>query len=552
MRQISMTTRDELVAAIAARYAQGDRIERGRILDEFAAVTGFHRKHAMRLLRAGQPNRRSGPRPGRRVYDEATREALIVIWEASDRICGKRLRPLVPVLIEAMERHGHLQLAPAVRISLLAMSAATIDRSLRDVRRHAGRSSRRKPPPSAAIRRSVPVRTFDGWDNPPPGFVEADLVAHSGPVAKGSFVQTLVLTDIATGWTECAPLLVREQRLLTEVLSEMRKLLPFALLGLDTDNDSVFMNDTVRDYCLAAGVEFTRCRPYRKNDQAWVEQKNGSVVRRAVGYRRFEGLEAAAVLARLYGAMRLFVNFFQPSFKLAAKARDGAKVTKRYHPPATPCERLMADARTNEEVRRRLATQRSTLDPVRLLQAIRAAQQELVRLADTLVLGDATPPTAPTLEQFLSGLRTAWQEGEVRPTSAPKPKAKRLRRRPDPFVAVTTVLREWFEAEPWRTSRELFERLQAEYPGMYPDGQLRTCQRRLKGWRREAALSIGIQDRAGRRYQPEQQARMPGCGVGGRKLPCGFAATLGRRWRVAHNSTGSTTTNKLFYDEIGF
>jgi hypothetical protein len=490
MRRISMAARDELVAAIVGRYSRADRTERSRILDEFTAVTGFHRKHAMRLLRVGQPNRRSGPRPGRRIYDDATREALIVMWEASDRICGKRLRPLVPVLVEAMERHGHLQLAPEVRIGLLAMSAATIDRTLREVRRQAGRSARRKTPPSAAIRRSVPVRTFDGWDNPPPGFVEADLVAHSGPVAKGSFVQTLVLTDIATGWTECAPLLVREQRLLTEVLSEMRKLLPFALLGLDTDNDSVFMNETVRDYCLAAGVEFTRCRPYRKNDQAWVEQKNGSVVRRAVGYRRFEGLEAAAVLARLYGAIRLFVNFFQPSFKLAAKAREGAKVRKRYHPPATPCERLMADARTNEEVRRRLARQRSTLDPVRLLQEIRAAQQELVRLADTPVLGDATPPTAPTLEQFLSGLRTAWKDGEVRPTSAPKPKAKRLRRRPDPFVAVTTVLREWFEAEPWRTSRELFERLQAEYPGMYPDGQLRTCQRRLKEWRRETALRL--------------------------------------------------------------
>ena len=389
-----MATRDELVAAIAGRYSQADRSERGRILDEFTAITGFHRKHAMRLLRAGQPNRRSGPRPGRRVYDDATREALIVVWEASDRICGKRLRPLVPVLVEAMERYGHLRLAPEVRISLLALSAATIDRSLRNVRQQAGRSMRRKAPPSAALRRSVPVRTFDGWDNPPPGFVEADLVAHSGPVAKGSFMQTLVLTDIATGWTECAPLLVREQQLLTEVLSEMRKLLPFALLGLDTDNDSVFMNETVRDYCLAAGVEFTRCRPYRKNDQAWVEQKNGSVVRRAVGYRRFEGLEAAAVLARLYGAMRLFVNFFQPSFKLAAKARDGAKVTKRYHPPATPCERLMADARTNEEVRRRLETQRATLNPVRLLQQIRAAQQELVRLADTPVLGDATPPRA--------------------------------------------------------------------------------------------------------------------------------------------------------------
>jgi hypothetical protein len=145
-----------------------------------------------------------------------------------------------------------------------------------------------------------------------------------------------VLTDIATGWTECAPLLVREQRLLTEVLGELRKLLPFPLLGLDTDNDSVFMNETVRDYCKQAGIEFTRCRPYRKNDQAWVEQKNGAVVRRTIGYRRFEGLEAAAALARLYAVMRLFVNFFQPSFKLAARRVtahwSGSAITPQRHP----------------------------------------------------------------------------------------------------------------------------------------------------------------------------------------------------------------------------
>ncbi len=157
-----MATRDELVAAIAERYSRADKSERGRILDEFTAVTGFHRKHAMRLLRVGQPKQRSGPRPGRRIYDDATREALIVIWEASDRICGKRLRPLVPILVEAMERHGHLNLAPEVRISLLAMSAATIDRALREVREQAGRSTRRKAAPSAAIKRTVPVRTFDG------------------------------------------------------------------------------------------------------------------------------------------------------------------------------------------------------------------------------------------------------------------------------------------------------------------------------------------------------------------------------------------------------
>ena len=231
-----MATRDELVVALKGRYISSNRQERGRILDEFVAVSGLHRKHAMRLLRAGRPGQRSGPRRARRLYNDAVREALIVLWEASDRICGKRLRPLVPILVEAMEQHGHLQLAPEVRLSLLAMSAATIDRALHEVREPGGGRRRRHAPPSAAIRRSVAVRTFDGWDNPPPGYVEADLVAHSGPTAKGSFVQTLTLTDIATGWTECAPMLVHEQKLLTEVLNEMRQRMPFPLLGFDADN----------------------------------------------------------------------------------------------------------------------------------------------------------------------------------------------------------------------------------------------------------------------------------------------------------------------------
>jgi hypothetical protein len=204
-------------------------------------------------LPSAEPNGRSSPRPDRRIYDQATREALIVVWEASDRVCGKRLQPL-PILISAMERHGHLQLAPEVLTGLLTMSAATMDRALREARGTTGGRPRRRSPPSAAIRRSVAVRTFSDWDDPRPGFMEADLVAHSGPTAKGSYVQTLTLTDIATGWTECAPVLVREQKLLTEVVSELRKLLPFALLGFDTDNDSVFMNETVRNYCAEAGV----------------------------------------------------------------------------------------------------------------------------------------------------------------------------------------------------------------------------------------------------------------------------------------------------------
>ena len=481
MRRLSMATKKELTAAVAERYRTSSRVEKALILDEFVVITGFHRKHAMRLLR--RPERASTSRRTRpRIYDEAERNALILLWEAADRVCGKRLKALLPVLIEAMERHGHIDLAPEIRGKLLAMSAATIDRTLGPIREGLGRQRRR--PAAHTLRQSIPIRTSADWDDPAPGFLEADLVAHSGPSARGSFIQTLVLTDIATGWTECAPLLVREQTLLSTVLTELRKQLPFALLGLDTDNDTIFMNETLKAYCDATNIVFTRCRPYRKNDQAFVEQKNGAVVRRMVGYRRFEGLEAATLLARLYRSARLFVNFFQPSFKLIGKQRDGARVRKTYSPPATPHQRLAADVRTSDAVRARLQEVYAGLDPVVLLRDIRAAQERLAALADAPPAVHADGATQP-IDLFLASLRTAWKDGALRPTDRPIVKAKRGRRRPDPLLKATPDLRKWFEAEPWRTGSELLSRLQAEYPGAYADKLLRTVQRRLKAWRCE-------------------------------------------------------------------
>ena len=490
-----MATRAELVGAIGERYRGSHRQDRGRILDEFVSVRGYHRKHAMRLLRGGRGGEQAQSRADRRIYGDAVRTALVVLWEASDRLCGKRLRPLLPVLLEAMECHGHLDLAPDVRSQLLAMSAATIDRALREAKA-VSRAPRRRGVASTALRRSVPIRTFSDSGDPAPGHLEADLVSHSGPVAKGSFAWTLVMTDIASGWTECAPLLVREQTLLIAVLNELRQRLPFPLLGFDTDNDSVFINETVRDYCAESQIAFTRCRPYRKNDQAWVEQKNGSVVRRLVGYRRFEGVAATSVLAELYAASRLFVNFFQPSFKLAEKHRDGARVHKRYHAPETPYHRLLEDPRTSEDARNRLRAHYADLDPVLLLHDIRAAQQRLVEVADKVTPETAVNGSLP-IEAFLSSLRTAWKSGEARPTAAEKPKQKRGRRRPDPLVSVTAQLKAWFELEPWRTGRELLEKLQAEQPDTYPDGLLRTVQRRLKIWRSEHACSLVFAGTAG-------------------------------------------------------
>ena len=249
------------------------------------------------------------------------------------------------------------------------------------------------------------------------------------------------------------------------------------------------MNETVRDYCRDSGIVFTRCRPWRKNDQAFVEQKNGAIVRRIVGYRRLEGLEAAAALSRLYTTTRLFLNFFQPSFKLASKRREGTRVSKRYHPPATPCQRLLADPRTPPEVCERVAELSARLDPIRLLRQMRVRQQSLVDIADKPVAAPSAP-TVPPLEQFLAGLRIAWREGEARPPAIPVAKPKRGRRRPDPLVKVTEQLHAWFEAEPWHTSRHLLERLQAAHPGEYPDGLLRTVQRRVKVWRKEKATAM--------------------------------------------------------------
>lgn len=484
-----MGTRDELLQAVAARYRTATRAEKGRILTEFAEISGYHRKHAERLLRRGHVVDRSQPRPGRRIYDEAVRDALVVLWEAADRICGKRLKPLIPLLIPAMERHGHLALDEDVRIQLLQISAATIDRVLTPVRAGASVGRRRRNAHSSAVRRSVPVRTYADWNDPAPGYMEADLVAHSGPSASGSFVQTLTLTDIATGWTECAPLLFREQRLLSEVMTALRPVLPFPLLGFDTDNDSVFMNETIKSWCEAAQVAFTRSRPYRKNAQAHVEQKNGAVVRRMVGYRRYTGIAAATELAQLYRSMRLYVNFFQPSFKLMEKTRDGARVTKRYHPPLTPFQRVQAHSAVAPDAKDALAAQFAQLDPVILLKDIRQAQTRLTALADVTPCADGED-AKEDVEAFLGGLRHAWREGEVRPTLRKKPTVPRGRRRPDPLAKVTEDLKDWFQEDPSQTGRELLDKLQAAYPDAYPDGLIRTVQRRVKIWRGDMARAL--------------------------------------------------------------
>jgi len=490
-RKISKASRQELLAATADRYQAGAGSEKGLILDEFVAVTGYHRKHAVRLLNGGVLVLASVVAGGRpRLYDAAVREALVVLWEASDRVCGKRLKPLIPVLVDALERHGHLSLHEAVRERLLAASPATLDRLLAPTRLavRGGRPLRAKT--ASPLRRSIPVRTFADWDAPPPGYMEADLVAHCGEDASGSFVNTLTLTDISSGWTECVAIVVREAALVVEAITRLRVTLPFRLRGVDTDNGSEFLNETLLAYCSATDIELTRSRPYHKNDQAWVEQKNGAVVRRLVGYRRLEGLVGAEALTRLYAASRLFVNFFQPSFKLKEKVRTGSRVTKRYHAPETPCARLLASDDIPEATKQRLRAAVASLDPLRLLDEIRAMQT----LVTDLALGQAhhvPPPRNADLDLFLRGLATSWRDGEVRPTHRKEPKPRRdWRTRKDPFEAVWSIVEAWLGVDPDRTAKELLARLQLAQPETFSDNLLRTLQRRVKAWRSSRAREL--------------------------------------------------------------
>jgi hypothetical protein len=303
--QISMGARREIKSAVAERYRVAGRAEKGRILDELCKVTGRHRKHAVRAL-ADRPVARpdaAGQRTS--TYDAAVKDALTALWEASDRICGKRLKVMIPTLLPALERHGRLKLRAADRVLVLAISAATIDRLLADTKIAAVGGKRRRVGFYSAIRREVPIRTFNDWQDPPPGFCEIDMVAHGGTNVSGSFIQTLTMVDVATGWTECLPLVTREGSLVVEAIKRAQGLFPWIILGADFDNDSAFMNDVVVPCCRAQKIQVTRSRAYKKNDQAFVEQKNGAVVRRLMGYGRFDGIETTQMMARLYAAARL-------------------------------------------------------------------------------------------------------------------------------------------------------------------------------------------------------------------------------------------------------
>jgi hypothetical protein len=380
---LTMAEKHAVTRKMADRYRWTAKREKSAILDMTCEVTGYGREHAARLLRAGPPPKRAPARRRRRprTYDADVLFALRRIWATLDGVCGKRLAAAMPAVLPAMERVGELSVSREVREKLLSVSAATIDRLLAPDRARLSLKGRMGTKPGTLLKHQIPIRTFTDWDGARPGFVEIDLVGHDGGVLRGEYCQTLDVTDAATGWTETRAVRNKAQVHVFAALQQIRSCLPFTLLGIDSDNGSEFINIQMLRYCQEKRITFTRSRAYRKNDSCYVEQKNWSVVRRNVGYARFDTPEELEVMNGLYAALREHTNFFMPSAKLVSKTRDGAKVVKRYDAPATPYQRALASPDISDAAKRRLAARYERLNPTALKRSITELQKRLYELA---------------------------------------------------------------------------------------------------------------------------------------------------------------------------
>jgi hypothetical protein len=418
--------------------------------------------------------------------------ALFLAWHVANRICAKRLIPFLPTLLEALERHEHLQISEECRSQLLAMSAATADRLLASQRKQSQRGLTTTRA-GTLLKQQIPIRTFEEWKETQPGFLEVDLVAHCGTDIEGGYLYTLTLTDVATGWTECLPLLNRSQETVLAAFQRARTLFPFPILGIDTDNGGEFINETVITYCEQEQISFTRGRPYLKNDQCFVEQKNGAIVRQVVGYDRLVGEHAYRQLTELYRALRLYVNCFQPSMKLLAKQRDGKKVRYVYDAAKTPLQRLLLSGILPPQKQQELTEVAQALDPIRLLQQLEQLQQAVFRCAASCSPVIASIPSL-TIRVFSVDDCTVGILPQER--NAPDPNAglqilyreQERRKRvlgwrsthKDPFEGEWEQILSWLITNPERSSGDIFRELQRCSPGRYQPLQIRTLQRGMR------------------------------------------------------------------------
>ena len=377
---MSMPSRREYLASIYRRYRQSAKAEKSHILKEFCRASGYHRKYAIRLLNA--PLRRTPVEHRGRgcTYTHEDTYFLKKIWAILDYPCGQRLRPIVPEMIRVLAHHRELVVPSGVAKHLGRMSAATMDRRLARCRQESGRRLRGTTKPGSLLKKQIPI-VLSRWNETEPGYTELDLVAHCGNSAAGDFVSTLNITDLATGWSEEEAMLGKAQKRVLSALRGIQGRLPFSLRGLDPDNGSEFINWQLFTYCLQEQIAFTRGRPSHGNDNAHIEQKNWTHVRKVVGYQRLETQGAADHLNALYrGPLRAYLNCFQPVMKLVKKERVGGHVRRRYDIPKTPYQRVLDSPHIPEKTKGELRAWYATLNPAALKRDIERRLTQLRHL----------------------------------------------------------------------------------------------------------------------------------------------------------------------------
>lgn len=421
---LTMRERHAIIRELSSRFQRARKKERSRILDDFVRLTKYTRCYAAFVLRnCGKRQLRmvAGHRivfipgharpPGSRRHrrglyrTKAFLDALQHFWALSDGLCGKRLTVFIREVLPLLERQGTLSVADeTMRRQLLGVSAATADRLLAKTKRASQLRSRSLTRPGSFLKHHIAIRTFADWNDQRPGFCEVDLVAHDGGAAFDDYCQTLTLTDITTAWTETEAVKNKAQIHVFAGLQEVRKRLPFPLLGIDSDNGSEFINNELLRYCNDQKITFTRSRPYSKNDNCFVEQKNYSIVRRTVGYYRYDSTQQLELLRSLYARLRLYTNFFLPVMKLKAKSRLGSKLTRQYDEPKTPFRRVLEHPLIPQHIKDNLSALYPTLNVVLLKRELNHLQNLLFR---TAIL--AGPPPKPSQSRHAPPQGHPWR-----------------------------------------------------------------------------------------------------------------------------------------------
>ena len=383
MAKLDMKTRRKVIDGQRAKYKKSSKKGKGLILDGICTATGLSRDRAKKLLAATG----SVPLPGQRrsgrnrKYGRDTRLALEWLWPLMDYAGGRRLCAGMNDMLDALVRFSECPFEEGVIGLLKEMSPSTADRLLKREKDRMKLKGRSTTKPGTLLKKDIPVRLGTQWDENTPGFEEVDLVSHCGMTTAGEYVNTLDVTDICTGWTETRAVINKAQRHVFEALKSVRASLPFAMLGIDSDSGSEFINHELYRYCKEQRILFTRGRPYMKNDGCHVEQKNWHVVRRNIGYGRYEGAEAVRLMNEYYSLLRLHANFFMPHSKLISKSRNGARIRKQYEPPITPYKRLLMDDNIPQVTKDQLMETYLSLNPAALKRDMMKLLDELKGLA---------------------------------------------------------------------------------------------------------------------------------------------------------------------------